>query len=178
MIESNSKDQVFIRKVTEIILANIQNESFDFKVLAHESGLSHYALRRRLHAITGKTIGQFIRETRLLRALEILREEEITASEVAYKVGFSSPAYFNKCFHELFSYPPGKVIKGDLDGNGVINLVIPSEKKERKKSGLRTIIVISSAILLVVTLVFLVIMYLPETSPQIGVKSAGFTKNQ
>ena len=45
------------------------------------------------------------------KALELLQSEDTTAAEVSYNVGFSSPSYFNKCFHEYFGYPPGKVIR-------------------------------------------------------------------
>ena len=111
MTENLSTDQILIRKLTEIVLANLENENFGVKELANESGMSHYRLNRRLHSISNKTINQFISETRLQKALEMLQNEELTAAEVAYKVGFSSPAYFNTCFHEFFGYPPGKVKK-------------------------------------------------------------------
>ncbi len=38
----------------------------------------------------------------------MLRDGFMTASEVAFKVGFGSPAYFSKCFHEYYGYPPGE----------------------------------------------------------------------
>ena len=115
MIEHLPKDQIFIRKLTEITLANLGKENFGIKELAHELGMSHYSYKSRLYAITNKTFKQFIREARLQKAFQMLQNEELTASEVAYKVGFSSPAYFNTCFHEFFGYPPGKVSKGVFD---------------------------------------------------------------
>ena len=85
MNEPLNKDQKFIRKLTEITLANLGDENFGVKELAQESGMSQYTLYRRLYSITGKTITRFIRETRLQKALEMLHNEEVTASEVAYK---------------------------------------------------------------------------------------------
>ena len=113
MTEPLSPDQIFIRKLTEIIHVNIRNEDFGVKELARESGMSLYSLSRKLHSATRKTVNQFIREVRLREALELLQREDITASEVAYKVGFGSPGYFNKCFHEFFGYSPGNVKRGD-----------------------------------------------------------------
>jgi AraC-like DNA-binding protein len=110
-----TSDQIFIRKLTEIIQQNIQNEDFGVKDLAREAGMSLYSLSRKLHSTTRKTVNQFIREVRLQEALALLNREDFTASEVAYKVGFGSPGYFNKCFHEFFGYPPGKVRMGDLN---------------------------------------------------------------
>ena len=123
MIEHSAKDQLFISNLTEIILANLKNENFGINELASESHISKYSLRRRLNALTNKTVSQFIRETRLRKALEMLRNEEVNVTEVSYKVGFSSPAYFNTCFHELFGYPPGKVTKGGSNHTEEINPV-------------------------------------------------------
>jgi len=107
----SSSDQGFINRLTGIILANLENEHFAVDELAHATGMSRSAIYHRLLAISGKSTTQFIREVRLQRAMEILQQEDITASEVAYKVGFGSPAYFNTTFHEYFGYPPGEVLK-------------------------------------------------------------------
>jgi TolB-like protein/AraC-like DNA-binding protein len=117
------QEQNFIRNLTEIILANLGNESFGVNELVRESGMSRYRLFRKLQSVNNKTIQQFIRETRLRKALEILQNEDLTAAEVAYKTGFGSPTYFNTCFHEFFGYPPGKVKKGGInDLSGQNNL--------------------------------------------------------
>jgi AraC-like DNA-binding protein/tetratricopeptide (TPR) repeat protein len=109
MKEPPITDQVVISKLTDIIHKNLGNENFGVVEFARQSGLSRSGLSRKLKKIANKTISQFIREVRLQKALEMLKNEELSAYEVAYKVGFSSPAYFNTCFHEFFGYPPGKV---------------------------------------------------------------------
>jgi TolB-like protein/AraC-like DNA-binding protein/Tfp pilus assembly protein PilF len=131
MIESQVADQIFIRKLTEIILENLVNEKFGIKELLHESGMSYYNLSRRLHSINKRTINQFIREVRLEKALEMLKNGRLTASEVAYNVGFSSPAYFNKCFNEYFGYPPGKVKKAEAVAQVELIPVLSGEADKR-----------------------------------------------
>jgi tetratricopeptide (TPR) repeat protein len=106
-----TNDQIFIRKLTDIVLANLGNGKFGVMELAREMKMSHYRLSRKLFLAKGEKVSQFIREVRLTEALKLLTSEDITASEVSFKVGFSSPAYFNKCFHEYYGYPPGKVTK-------------------------------------------------------------------
>jgi TolB-like protein/AraC-like DNA-binding protein len=155
MVNHLNKDQIFIRKLTDIVLANLGNENFGAKELELESGVSHYILRRRLSAITGKTVNQFIREIRLHKALEIVQNEEVTAAEVAYKVGFSSPSYFNACFHELFGYPPGKVGKVTVDKEEEINPVQVASKKERVRSVRRKYIIVLFGIPVLAILVYL-----------------------
>ena len=139
MTEPLPVDQILISKLTEIILTNLTNENFGVNDLAIASDMSLYSLGRRLNSINGKTVNQFIREVRLQRALEMLRNEECTSSEIAYKVGFSSPAYFTKCFHEFFGYPPGKIKKRGPEGlveNPVTTLTAEQEKKQPVKSTL------------------------------------------
>jgi TolB-like protein/AraC-like DNA-binding protein len=111
MAGPNSLDQAFLDRLTEIVLANLQNENFGVNELAREAGLSRYTIHRRLHEISIQNISQFIREIRLKKAIELLQNNAGHASEIAYKVGFGSPAYFNKCFHEYYGYPPGEVRK-------------------------------------------------------------------
>jgi TolB-like protein/AraC-like DNA-binding protein/Tfp pilus assembly protein PilF len=117
MNNQSSIDQPFIRKLTEIIRANLENENFGIKELARETGMSRFNLNRKLQFISRKTINQFIREVRLQRAMEMLLQESVTASEVAFKVGFNSPAYFSTCFSEYFGYPPGEVKKRALNSS-------------------------------------------------------------
>jgi AraC-like DNA-binding protein/Tfp pilus assembly protein PilF/TolB-like protein len=111
MKPSPTEDKEFIGRLTEFILVNLEDEGFGGKNLAKLSGISRMEINRRLHSAKNIYINEFIREVRLQKALKILQNEEFTVSEVAYKVGFSSPSYFNKCFHEYFGYPPGKVEK-------------------------------------------------------------------
>jgi TolB-like protein/AraC-like DNA-binding protein len=152
MSEHPAKDLVFISRLSGIILANLEDENFGVKELVKEAGTSYYSLKRRLKAITNHSLKHFIREVRLRRAMEILQHEEVNIAEVAYKVGFSSPAYFNTCFHELFGYPPGAVKKGDFVNSFKTNQ--PSSTYNHKKSVILTLL-ISSGILIIALLIYL-----------------------
>jgi AraC-like DNA-binding protein/tetratricopeptide (TPR) repeat protein len=135
MADPPTSNQNFLNRLTEIILANLENENFDVKVLASEFGLPYYSLSRKLHAVKKRTINQFIREVRLLKAREILQNEDLTVSEVAYRVGFSSPAYFNKCFHEYFGHPPGlaKNLSTEVSETGLLR----TEDIDTRKAGIK-----------------------------------------
>jgi len=149
-------DQVFIRKLTEIVHANLGNENFGVKELVDASGISLYRLSRKLHSINKKTINQFIREVRLQKAREMLQNEAFSVSEVAYKSGFSSPAYFNTCFHEFFGYPPGKVKKNSLESYEEKVLTQVIEKPVHNKPLFRTLMISLSGILFLVVLILIV----------------------
>ncbi|WP_159039943.1 helix-turn-helix domain-containing protein [Christiangramia fulva] len=102
------KDKVFIQRLKQLILENLQNEQFGAEVLASQYGISRSQLHRKLKKSTGKSVTQFIKEIRLHEAFKMLVNDESTVSEIAYKVGFSSPTYFNTCFKDLYGYPPGE----------------------------------------------------------------------
>lgn len=150
-----SNDELFISKLTEIILANLGNENFGVNELAREVGISHYVLGKRLKKIIGKTINQLIREIRLSEALEMLKNEELTASEVAYKTGFGSPTYFNSCFHEFFGYPPGTIKKGDIDDTAKKDTPQDLKQPDKRRSNRRTIFMLWAGILFLIVLFFL-----------------------
>ena len=105
-IHKNGENE-FTGRITGIIRENLGNEHFGVKELAARAGLSRTVLNRQLKARYNKTASQYIREIRLQTAMKLLREGNSTASEVAYKVGFGSPAYFSKCFHAYYGHPPG-----------------------------------------------------------------------
>lgn len=162
MSEHPVKDQLLISKLSGIVLANLEDEKFGVKELAHQAGMSHYSLKRRLQAITNRSVKQFIREVRLQKALEILQQEEVNISEVAYRVGFSSPSYFNTCFHELYGFPPGEVKKGDFANAIKVDSLSP--EAQRKVPARRAFLLISSSLLLVVVLIYLAYHFLNQDS--------------
>ncbi len=101
----------FIEKITAITEENISNCHFGVEELAREMGISTASLYRKIHALTTKSPIHFIKEIRLRKALELMKQEGMTAAEVSYQTGFNSPAYFTNCFHEYYGYPPGEVKK-------------------------------------------------------------------
>lgn len=111
MKKHHTVDNHFINKLTDIVLNNISNENFSVEQLAEEAGLNRTSLYRKVKSNTGQSVSQVIKEIRLRKAHELLLSDSDTMAEVAYRVGFSSPSYFNKCFHEYYGYPPGETRK-------------------------------------------------------------------
>ncbi|TNJ42445.1 helix-turn-helix domain-containing protein [Tamlana fucoidanivorans] len=99
----------FVENIIRLIDDNLGNEQFGVNDLAKALGVSRSQLHRKLNAVVGKSTTQFIREYRLGKAMDMLKNNEATASEIAYRVGFSSPTYFNSSFKDYFGYPPGEV---------------------------------------------------------------------
>jgi signal transduction histidine kinase/DNA-binding response OmpR family regulator len=108
-ISANSMDDIFLNKVMQAIEKNMSEEEFGVEELAKEVAMSRSQLHRKLVALTGQSPSEVLRNTRLLRAKELLQKKAATPSEVAYKVGFNSHTYFSKCFKEEFGVSPSDV---------------------------------------------------------------------
>lgn len=111
MPDSNSIENDFLKRLTEIIQVNISDEMFGVSELAGEIGMSRSNLLRKVKKLTHLSVSQFIRQVRLEYAMGVLRQTSLTVSEISYKVGFSSTSYFIKCFGDYYGYPPGEVGK-------------------------------------------------------------------
>ena len=107
----------FLNKITGIIEENLSDERFGVSELANKIGMSRSNLLRKVKKLNGQSVSQFIRKVRLENAMEMLKENDQTVSEVSYEVGFGSTSYFIKCFHDQYGYPPGEVSKKNLEEN-------------------------------------------------------------
>ncbi|MEO7982563.1 MAG: ATP-binding protein, partial [Bacteroidota bacterium] len=106
-----SLEHDFIITVRRVIEENIDNELFGVAELANTVHLSRSQLHRKLKALTGQAPNELIRNYRLERALQLLQQHSGNISEVAFQTGFSSPAYFSKCFSDRYGYAPGELKK-------------------------------------------------------------------
>ncbi len=92
----------------------MSEEDFGVEELAKVVAMSRSQLHRKLAALTGQSPSEVLRNTRLLRAKELLQKKAATPSEVAYQVGFNSHTYFSKCFKEEFGMSPSEVNDGEF----------------------------------------------------------------
>ncbi len=144
----------FIQKLTNLVEANLANENFGPEELAKEAGMSHSNLNRKLKTIINQNSSQFIREVRLKKAKELLQNEELTAAEISYRVGFGSPTYFNKCFHEYFGYAPGEGRNHETEEEPEITLAESTAKKANRKKIL--IGLVTGLIVIIIVTIFFV----------------------
>ena len=104
-------DQKLINNLNTYIESELSNEALGVEDLVKESGMSHSQLYRKIKALTDFSIAGFIRNYRLIRALEILKEGQHNVTEVADMTGFGNRRYFHKVFVEKYAYPPSEVRK-------------------------------------------------------------------
>jgi len=107
----NDLDEKFLCKVLEVIGNHISEEKFNIEQFGKEVGMGRVQLHRKLKALTGKSASNYLRSVRLSKAKKLIEEEKGNISEIAYSVGFSSPAYFSRCFKEKYNYPPRDLVR-------------------------------------------------------------------
>lgn len=104
---SSSKiDRKFINQFTSIVENNLSNEDFSVEDICKEIGISRVQLYRKVKALIGYNINDYILMVRMQKAKYLLSNEKLSVSEVAFKVGFSSQAYFATVFKTKFGITP------------------------------------------------------------------------
>ena len=112
--ESNTEEpelvleDAFILKLKKVLEDNIENPEFGINELCDAISLSRMQVHRKLKALTGVTTTQFIRDIRLDKSLEFLKNPELNISEVAYQVGFSDPNYYSRSFVQKYGKTPSE----------------------------------------------------------------------
>ena len=95
----DSAVSAFLRKLNTVVEKHYQDESFNMGEMAGQLGLSERQLQRKIRGVLSLTPGEYLREFRLMKAKRLL-STGIQVGLVADQVGFSSQAYFTKCFKE------------------------------------------------------------------------------
>ena len=104
-------EDVFIQRFKAFVEKNLSNSELSVETIAAELGLSRVQLYRKIKALTGCTPVDLLRKARLACGKEMLSLTTKSVSEIAYSTGFTSPAYFTKCFKDEYGIAPGEIRK-------------------------------------------------------------------
>lgn len=102
-------DDIFKEKLFDLLELNYERSEFSIEELSSEIGISRAQLFRKTKSIFGLSPNDLLRSFRLKKAMLLLKQGGLTVSEVTYSVGFTTPAYFSKCFKEEFGITPNSV---------------------------------------------------------------------
>lgn len=105
---SQKTDRKFINEFAAIVAGNISNENFGPSDIAKEMHMSRMQLYRKIKSLLGYNVNDYILTVRLQKAKFLLLHETDPISDIAFKTGFSSPAYFSTVFKSKFSMTPSE----------------------------------------------------------------------
>ncbi len=106
-----SLDEQFLQKIIDVLEKEFTNSNFSLPQMRDELAMSNAQLHRKVKALTNQSPGELLRNFRLKRAAQILKQKGAYVTEVAYDVGFNNLSYFAKCFKEFYGVPPSVFIK-------------------------------------------------------------------
>lgn len=102
----NALDREFIENATKIIEEKMCDPDFSVKKLSNELSLNRVQMYRKFSAITGMLPKDYIKQVRLSKAAQLLKERQLTVAEIGYAVGYSAPSNFNSAFKAYFGKTP------------------------------------------------------------------------
>jgi len=101
-------DRKFVNEFVALVESNISNENFGVDDICREIGVSKVQLYRKIKSLLGYNVNEYIMSVRLQKAKYLIAKENLTISEIAFKVGFSTQAYFSTVFKSKFSMTPSE----------------------------------------------------------------------
>jgi DNA-binding response OmpR family regulator len=116
-VNIESADEKLLNTIVSYLEENLTNSQLSVESLSKEMGMSRSSLYSKLLELTGQTPVEYIRSYRLDRAASLMEKSDMTISEIAYQVGFSTPNYFAKSFKNKFNMLPSEFIASMKKGN-------------------------------------------------------------
>lgn len=104
-LQKDAEDE-FYSKFLALAEKSLSDPDLSVDTLAAQLGLGRSQFYRKIKAITNYSPVELIRNLRLKRARHLLTTTSLSVSEIGYQVGFSTPAYFTKCYREAFGETP------------------------------------------------------------------------
>jgi len=102
----SEKDKEFVNHLLQVIDAQLVDPDFDIEQLCGKMGMSRTSLYQKIKSISGQSIGDFVRSTRLKKAVQIMTHEDVSMTEVMYRIGIQTQSYFTKAFKKEFGKTP------------------------------------------------------------------------
>jgi TolB-like protein/AraC-like DNA-binding protein len=155
MLDYLNHKSPFLQKVVAVIQDNLDDEHFGVTELAEALNMSRSNLLRKVKQETGESVSIFIRNVRLQNAYQLLKEDELTVSEISYRVGFGSTSYFTKCFRELYGQTPGDFSKIRVENEQAEEINSVSDENPSK----RKLILVGLTVILITAVSLLFIFY-------------------
>lgn len=101
-----SQDEQLVKKAIQYVEENMGRSDLSVEDMSQELGMSRVMLYKKLLGLTGLSPIEFIRNIRLKRAAQYLRETPDRISEISYRVGFNNPKFFSRYFKALYGMLP------------------------------------------------------------------------
>ncbi|MDI3319447.1 helix-turn-helix domain-containing protein [Pinibacter soli] len=104
----STKDKEFMDNLLQMVKEQMENTDLNVDFICQKIGMSKTKLYKKLKDITGQTINEFVRSFRLKQAVEIMVHEDVSITEVMFRVGIQSNSYFTTIFKKEYNKTPSQ----------------------------------------------------------------------
>ena len=98
----------YIQRINKVVayINNHLDETLELKTLANEAALSDFHFHCIFKALKGEAIGGYITRLRLEATARLLRYTALTIEEIAFNIGYETPASLSKAFKKQYGISP------------------------------------------------------------------------
>ena len=101
-----SPDEKLMARILRVVEQHISDPKLNVEFIAQEAGLSRVHLYRKLKELTNQSPSDFVRNIRLQKAAELLKDGRFNVTEIATRMGFSSISVFSRAFKDFYGVSP------------------------------------------------------------------------
>ena len=113
-VQLSARDAAFLNKLAKIMEEQLGNPELNVDQLVSYFSLSRTNFFHKLKSLTGMAPIMYIKEIRMRKAAELIKENQYTMAEIAYMVGFSDPHYFSKSFKSYWGMTSTEYAKNQI----------------------------------------------------------------
>ena len=107
-------DKELLDKIVSFINNHLDNPDLTVDSLVEEAGISRSALFKKIKTLIGISPMELIKNIRLKKAAELVKEGSCNFTQIAYKTGFNDSQYFSKCFKQIYGVTPTEYKRKNL----------------------------------------------------------------
>ena len=108
----SAQDEAFLSQLFQTLEEKWQDPDFDMEDYGKMMAMSNSQLYRKTIALAGQSPNNLLRDYRLERAKEMMKNTASNITQITFDAGFSSPSYFTKCFKKKYGMLPMEYIGG------------------------------------------------------------------
>lgn len=115
--EIEKADSVFVKKAMQSIEKNMEDVNYDYHIMASDLAVSGSTLYRKIKKILNMTPGEFIKSIRLKRAAQLLKESDLTITEILDRIGYLDIKNFRQSFKKQYHLTPSQYRAKEREAN-------------------------------------------------------------
>lgn len=115
---AEQQDKEFVEKVRQIVKENLTNPDFEIEMIAQQLGMSRTVFFKKTKAVMGCSPSDMVKNYKLSYAVELLKNSDLSITDVAYRCGFTDVGYFGKCFRKKYGMSAREFVTSQKEQEG------------------------------------------------------------